>query len=161
MAFFFFLWLSIWSWLESLRVFFYSSCPIILLGHRSLPFEEGTNKIAISLNCGNEFESNLDTSPPPRRELILICHKLPPGSKGKRPIYLQMRKLTEKSLFFSQTADLLTVMQPSTRAPFSGLCFRLLPKCLLAPTVCILKSVFRSASCSFFGPRQCEVDSCH
>lgn len=40
-------------------------------------------------------------------------------------------------------------MQPSTRVPFSGLCFRLLPKCLLAPTVCILKSVFRSASCSF------------
>lgn len=62
-----------------------------------------------------------------------------------------MRELTEKSLFFlfSQTADLLTVMQPSARAPFSGLCFRLLPKCLLAPTVCILKSVFHSASCSF------------
>lgn len=58
-------WRLIWSWLESLRVFFfYSSCTIILLGHRSLPFEEGTNKIAISLNCGNEFESNLDMSPP-------------------------------------------------------------------------------------------------
>lgn len=40
-------------------------------------------------------------------------------------------------------------MQPSTRVPFSGLCFRHLPKCLLAPTVCILKSVFHSASCSF------------
>lgn len=27
---------------------FYSSCPIILLGYHSLPFQEGTNKIAIS-----------------------------------------------------------------------------------------------------------------
>lgn len=41
-----------WSWLESLEtflVFFYSSFPIILLGHHSLPFQEGSNKIAITL----------------------------------------------------------------------------------------------------------------
>lgn len=31
---------------------------------------------------------------------------------------------------------------------FSGLCFRLLPKCLLAPNVCILQSMFYPASCS-------------
>lgn len=31
---------------------------------------------------------------------------------------------------------------------FPGLCFRQLPKCLLAPNVCILKSIFYPASCS-------------
>lgn len=39
-------------------------------------------------------------------------------------------------------------MQASSHAPFSRLCFRLSPKCLLAPNVGILKSMFHPASCS-------------
>lgn len=141
-------WQLIWSWLESLRVFFSSSCPLILLGHRSLPFEEGTNKIAISLNCGNEFESNLGMSPPGESWYWFATnHHRDLKQKGQ---FIYKWENSQRNHFFSpQTADLLTVMQPSTRATFSGLCFRLLPKCLLAPTVCILKSVFHSASCSF------------
>lgn len=48
--------------------FFYSSCPIILSGHRSLPFQEATNENAISpafFHCGNELDSNLDMPPLP------------------------------------------------------------------------------------------------
>lgn len=39
-------------------------------------------------------------------------------------------------------------MQASSHVPFSRLCFRLSPKCLLAPNVSILKSMFHPASCS-------------
>lgn len=61
----------------------------------------------------------------------------------------------QKTFFFSFTKQMtyllscmLSVSHAPPSRPFSGLRFRLAPKCLLAPNVCILKSAFRHASCS-------------